>query len=87
LVHHDTVQRVLLQAGLAPIGSVRTSRIDTYLPFILETLKKFPDLRAIRIRRLIDSSSSGHRPVVLADAKVRRPPPQVLPQFAQSVFQ
>ncbi len=53
LVHHDTVQRVLLQAGLAPIGSVRTSRIDAYLPFILETLKKFPDLRASRLYAMV----------------------------------
>lgn len=53
LVHHDTVQRVLLQAGLAPIGSVRATRIDTYLPFILETLKKFPDLRASRLYAMV----------------------------------
>lgn len=53
LVHHDTVQRVLLQAGLAPIGCVRATRIDTYLPFILETLKKFPDLRASRLYAMV----------------------------------
>ena len=28
----------------------------------------------------------GHWPVILADAKVSRPTPQILPQFAQPVF-
>jgi transposase len=48
-VHHGTVERVLRQAGLPRIGKVRTSRIDLYLPFIHETLKKFPTLGASRL--------------------------------------
>jgi DNA-binding transcriptional regulator LsrR (DeoR family) len=52
-VHHGTVERTLRQAGLPRIGSVRASNIDAYLPFILETLKKFPDLRASRLYTMI----------------------------------
>jgi transposase len=48
-VHHGTVERVLHQAGLPRIGNVRACRIDPYLPFILETLKKFPTLTASRL--------------------------------------
>ena len=48
-LHHGTVERILRQAGLPRIGSVRTSRIDPYLPFIHETLKKFPTLGASRL--------------------------------------
>ena len=48
-VHHGTVERVLRQADLPRIGSVRVSRIDPYLPFIIETLKKFPTLGASRL--------------------------------------
>ena len=48
-VHHGTVERVLRQAGLPRIGVVRASRIDPYLPFIHETLKKFPTLGASRL--------------------------------------
>jgi hypothetical protein len=44
-VHHGTVERILRQQGLPRVGVVRSSNIDPYLPFILETLKKFPDLR------------------------------------------
>jgi hypothetical protein len=41
-VHHGTVYRVLAQAGLPRIGGLqRPSKIDAYLPFIHETLKKF----------------------------------------------
>jgi transposase len=49
-VHRGTVQRVLAQAGLPRFGSVlRPSQIDAYLPFIHETLKKFPSLTASRL--------------------------------------
>jgi transposase len=48
-VHHGTVERILRQSGLPPIGTVRVCRIDPYLPFILETLKKFPTLTASRL--------------------------------------
>jgi transposase len=48
-VHHGTVERILQQAGLPRIGKVRVCRIDPYLPFILETLKKFPTLTASRL--------------------------------------
>ena len=49
-VHRDTVCRVLVQAGLPPIERPpRPSKIDPYLPFIHETLTKFPTLRASRL--------------------------------------
>jgi transposase len=48
-IHHGTVERVLRQAGLPRIGVVRACRIDPYLPFIHETLKKFPTLGASRL--------------------------------------
>jgi transposase-like protein len=48
-VHHSTVRRVLAQAGLSAIASTRATQIDTYLPFILQTLEKYPDLTASRL--------------------------------------
>jgi transposase len=48
-IHHGSVERVLRQAGLPRIGVMRSSRIDPYLPFIHETLKKFPTLGANRL--------------------------------------
>jgi transposase len=49
-VHHDTVARVLAQAGLdSGKRFSRKSKADPYIPFIEETLKKYPDLRASRL--------------------------------------
>jgi transposase len=49
-VHRGTVARVLAQAGLPSIGSpARASQIDPYLPFIHQTLEKFPTLTASRL--------------------------------------
>jgi transposase len=53
-VHHSVVQRVLAQAGLPRIGPPpRPSRIDAYLPFILQTLEKFPTLTASRLHAMV----------------------------------
>ncbi|WP_439672780.1 IS21 family transposase (plasmid) [Cupriavidus necator] len=59
-VHRGTVQRVLAQAGLPRIGGVqRPSQIDAYLPFIHETLKKFPSLTASRLYAMV--TERGYR--------------------------
>jgi transposase len=49
-IHHGVVDRVLSQAGLPKVErSLRSSIIDPYLPFIIETLKEFPTLTAVRL--------------------------------------
>src|SRR5579864_2469390 len=49
-INRGTVKRVLARAGLPPIGlRPRPSRIDPYLPFIHQTLEKFPRLAASRL--------------------------------------
>lgn len=53
LVHHSTVRRVLAQAGLPAIASTRATQIDAYLPFILQTLEKYPDLTASRLYGMV----------------------------------
>jgi len=80
-VHHGTVERVLRQAGLPRIGVVRASGIDLYLPFIHETLKKFPTLGASRLHTMaLERGYKGgpdhfrhlvanHRPRPAAEAK------------------
>ena len=52
-VHHDTVERVLVQSGLPVIKQARTSMIDEYRPFIEATLKKYPDLTAARLHEMV----------------------------------
>ncbi len=49
-VHHSVVDRVLSQAGMPKLErSPRSSMIDPYLPFITETLQRFPTLTAARL--------------------------------------
>lgn len=51
-IHHSTVSRVLSQAGVPKAVLIsKTSAIHPFLPFIIDTLKKFPNLTA---RRLYD---------------------------------
>jgi transposase len=83
-VHRSTVQRVLAQAGL-PVRNVqpRASAVDPYLPFIRETLEKFPRLTASRLHVMVrERGYSGgpdhfrhlialHRPRPKAEAYLR----------------
>ena len=53
-VHHGTVARVLGQAGLPRIGPpARHSQIEPYLPFIHQSLEKFPTLTASRLYAMV----------------------------------
>jgi len=53
-VHHGVVRRVLTQAGLPRIGAPsRPSQIDDYLPFIRQTLERFPTLTASRLYEMV----------------------------------
>ena len=83
-LHHGTVQRVLAQAGLPRTGSgQRPSQLDPYLPFVRETLAKFPTLTASRLYQMVrERGYSGgpdhfrhlialHRPQPKAEAYLR----------------
>jgi len=53
-VHHGTVQRALRRAGVPPPqGSARTSRVDPYIPFIRQTLERYPTLTASRVYAMV----------------------------------
>ena len=53
-VHHGTVRRVLAQAGV-PVAqnTVRASIAEPYVAFIVETLTKYPTLRASRLYTMV----------------------------------
>ncbi len=49
-LHYSVVDRVLSQAGLPKVErSSRASKLDPYLPFIIETLTQYPKLTAARL--------------------------------------
>jgi len=77
-VHYDTVARVLAQAGLPRHGQPpRPSIADPYLPFIRQTLERFPTPTASRLYAMVRergySGSPSHFRSIVAR---RRPRPQ-----------
>lgn len=83
-VHHSTVRRVLAQAGIVmPTNQSRPSMADPYMPFIIETLRKYPTLTAIRLYEMVRergypggpdhfrSVVARHRPRKTAEAYLR----------------
>jgi hypothetical protein len=80
-VHRDPVARVLAQAGLPHLDRPpRPSKIDPYLPFIHETLTKFPTLRASRLLVMVqergiaaDQASSAISLPATGHGRRRRP--------------
>lgn len=61
-VHHNVVKRVLAQAGLPRLGKPRASQIDPFLPFIHQTLEKFPTLTASRLYAMVRERGYRGRP-------------------------
>jgi transposase len=48
-LHHDAVARVIERDGVPRAALDRPSRITPFLPFIRDTLEKYPELRASRL--------------------------------------
>lgn len=83
-VHRDTVRRVLEAANVMRAQqSLRASQADPYLPFIRETLTKFPTLTASRLHAMVQGRGfegggdyfrrivARHRPRPAAEAYLR----------------
>jgi transposase len=76
--HHDTVERVLTHSGLPVTKQIaRKRRVDPFVPFIEETLAKYPRLRASRLWAMVTArgyvgSKSGFRAIV---SRLRPRPP------------
>jgi transposase len=53
-IHHDTVDRVLSQAGMPKVErTARPSMIDPYLAFVAATLSQFPTLTGARLYEMV----------------------------------
>lgn len=77
-LHRTTVQRVLAQAGLPrQVAQPKPSALDPYLPFVRETLSKFPTLTAARLHAMVRErgypGGSDHLRHLVALYRPRRP--------------
>ncbi len=62
-IHHSTVDRVLSQAGLPKQQRPhRPSLLDPFVPFVRETLERFPHLTASRLYAMVRERGSTGRP-------------------------
>lgn len=62
-IHHTVVQRVLLHSGSTKANLVmRPSAIDPFLPFILDTLTKYPKLTASRLYHMVVERGYAGKP-------------------------
>jgi transposase len=52
-LHHSVVERVLARAGIPKAARCRPSKVDPYVPFIIETFKKYPRLTASRLYYMV----------------------------------
>jgi transposase len=53
-IHHSAVRRVLIKDGCVPVtGKPRRRLIDAYIPFVRETLARFPNLSAARLYQMV----------------------------------
>ncbi len=53
-VHHDVVRRILRQQGQTPPPIfTRRRMVDPYLPYMKETLQKYPNLHASRLYQMV----------------------------------
>ena len=61
-IHHSVVERVMKQAGIPKAVSSRPSIVDPFIPFITETLKKYPRLTASRLYYMVKERGYQGRP-------------------------
>lgn len=83
-VHHDVVTRVIATDGAPPARPQRSARIDAYLPFILDALRKYPGLPASRLYQMCRErgyrGSGEHFRHMIA----RHRPPRVVEAFLRT---
>ncbi len=73
-VHHSVVERIISQDGKPPARARRASIVDPYMPFILETLEKYPRLPASRLYDMVRERGYAGRPSHFRDVVARHRP-------------
>lgn len=52
-LHHSVVRRILARDGAPRASLQRSSKVDPYVPFIVDTLKNYPRLTAARLYQMV----------------------------------
>jgi transposase len=81
-VHRDAVMRVLKNAGvLLPCAIQRPSIVDPYVPFIVETVKKYPTITSVRLFEMVRERGYTGRPDHFRHLVSRLRPPRAVEAY------
>jgi transposase len=83
-VHHSVVERVIAGDGAPPARPQRPSRIDTFLPFILESLRRYPGLLASRLYQMCKERGYRGSPDHFRHMVARHRPPRQVEAFLRT---
>jgi len=78
-IHHSSVERIISQAGMPKVERAKgPSIIDPYLPFIHQTLQRYPTLSAARLFQMVSErgypGGPSHFRQWIAQIRPRKPP-------------
>ncbi len=76
-LHHSTVERVLTTSGVPVVKQLRPTMADPYMPFMMETLEKYPKLPASSLYEMVKDrgypGKGDHFRKVVAGVRPRKP--------------
>ena len=77
-VHHGTVRRALYTEGIAEKVQKRPSKTDPFIPFVKESLERYPDLTASRLLQMVRErgyvGGPSHFRALVSRLRPRHPP-------------
>jgi transposase len=80
-VHHSVVKRVIAAGGAPPVRPQRPARIDAYLPFILDSLRRYPGLLSSRLYQMCRERGYRGSPDHFRHMVARHRPPKPVEAF------
>jgi transposase len=83
-VHHDVVTRVITTDGAPPARPQRSARIDAFLPFLQESLRRYPGLLASRLYQMCRERGYRGSPDHFRHMVARHRPPRPVEAFLRT---
>lgn len=83
-VHHDVVSRVIATDGAPAARPQRAARIDAFLPFILESLRRYPGLLSSRLYQMCRERGYRGSPDHFRHMLARHRPPRPVEAFLRT---
>lgn len=83
-VHHSVVARVIAADGAPPVRPQRSARIDAFLPFIQESLRRYPGLLSSRLYQMCKERGYRGHPDHFRHMVARHRPPRPTEAFLRT---